>query len=115
MVTRGSDFKAWWNCEKGHSYQATVANRVAGKGCPICAGKKIVAGINDLVTLNPKLASEWDYVENTLDPQSTSPNSHKKAYWICSVCGNKWEAQIKSRNTGTGCPKCAREKRNKTK
>ena len=114
-ITRGSDYKAWWICEKGHSYQSTVANRVAGRGCPICAGKKIVAGINDLVTLNPKLASEWDYGVNVLEPNTISPNSHKKAYWICSVCGNKWEAQIKSRNTGVGCPKCAREKRNKNK
>lgn len=112
MVTRGSDFKAWWNCEKGHNYQATVANRVAGKGCPICAGKKIAAGINDLVTLNPNLANEWDYDINILNPRNTSPNSHKKAHWICSLCGHKWEAQIKSRNTGVGCPKCARKKKN---
>ena len=111
MVTRGSDFKAWWNCENGHSYQSTVANRVAGRGCPICAGKKIVAGVNDLITLNPKLANEWDYDKNILNPQAISPNSHKKAHWTCSLCGHKWEAQIKSRNTGAGCPKCARQKR----
>ena len=113
MVTRGSNFKAWWNCEKGHNYQSTVANRVAGKGCPICSGKKIVSGINDLVTLNSKLASEWDYDMNILDPQNISPNSHKKAYWVCHKCGNKWESQIKSRNAGSGCPRCARQK-NKT-
>ena len=115
MVTLGSDYKAWWICEKGHSYQSAVSNRVAGKGCPICAGKKIVAGINDLITFNPKLANEWDYNLNILNPQAISPNSHKKAHWICSECGNKWEAQIKSRNIGTGCPQCSRQKRKKTK
>ena len=112
-VTSGSDKKVWWVCSKGHKYQASVSNRVYGKGCPICAGKKIVSGLNDLVTVNPQLASEWDYSVNSIDPQTISPNSHKKAYWICSICNHKWQAQIKSRNLGSGCPKCARTKKNK--
>jgi hypothetical protein len=110
-VTLGSDYKAWWICVKGHNYQSTVSNRVSGKGCPICAGQKIVTGINDLLTLNPKLASEWDYSENSINPQNTSPNSHEIAHWICSVCGNKWQAQIHSRNSGVGCPVCAKKRR----
>lgn len=63
-VTRGSDKKVWWKCERGHEYEATISNRSYGKGCPICAGKKIVQGINDLATMNPKLASEWSYQSN---------------------------------------------------
>ena len=45
MVTLGSDYKAWWICEKGHSYQSTVSNRVAGKGFPVCSGHKIISGM----------------------------------------------------------------------
>lgn len=111
MVTHGSDLKVWWKCDKGHSYQSTVANRVAGKGCPICAGKKIVTGINDLITINPRLAAEWDYENNAMNPHATSPYSHKKAFWRCSTCGHQWEAEIKSRNYGTGCPKCGHKKK----
>lgn len=28
--------KVWWKCEEGHSWEATVANRVGGSGCPVC-------------------------------------------------------------------------------
>ena len=38
-VTFGSDKKVWWICEKGHSYQATIANRYYGKNCPYCCGQ----------------------------------------------------------------------------
>ena len=111
MVTQGSDFKAWWICERGHSYQATVSNRVAGKGCPICSGHRIVSGINDLATLNPQLLIEWDAAKNTENPNTISPNSHKKAWWICAECGNRWQAEIHSRNSGVGCPECAKKRR----
>jgi len=111
MVTLGSDYKAWWICERGHSYQSTVANRVAGKGCPICSGHKVVSGINDLVTINPQLAKDWDYGKNRDDPHTISPNSSKKAWWKCASCGNEWQAQIHSRNSGIGCPQCAKKRR----
>ena len=111
MVTRGSDYKAWWICGQGHSYQSTVANRVAGKGCPICSGHKIVPGINDLASVNPQLRAEWDANKNTENPNAISPNSHKKAWWKCAECGNEWEAEIHSRNSGVGCPICAKRRR----
>ena len=38
-VSRGSKSKVWWRCQRGHVWQATVASRVAGCGCPVCAGK----------------------------------------------------------------------------
>lgn len=105
-VTKGSDRKVWWTCIKGHVYQSTILNRVSGRKCPICAGKKIIDGINDLATLNPDLAQEWNYEKNeNLSPNKISPNSHKKVWWRCKN-GHEWEAQIKSRNLGSGCPKC---------
>lgn len=106
-VTKGSSKKVWWTCENGHTYEATIANRVHGRGCPICAGKKIIPGINDLVTLDSKLESEWNYSKNQgINPHTISPNSHKKAWWICPQ-GHEWEAEIKSRHHGSGCPYCA--------
>ena len=37
QVTAGSSKKkVWWLCPRGHEYQATVANRSNGTGCPIC-------------------------------------------------------------------------------
>lgn len=30
---------AWWICEKGHEWRATVKSRTAGANCPVCARK----------------------------------------------------------------------------
>ena len=35
-VTKGSDKKVWWKCEKGHSWETSVCNRTKGTNCPIC-------------------------------------------------------------------------------
>ena len=37
MVTAGSNKKIWWQCEHGHEWQATVANRTNGRNCPYCS------------------------------------------------------------------------------
>lgn len=35
-VTRSSGKKVWWRCEKGHSWQAFINNRIKARGCPKC-------------------------------------------------------------------------------
>ena len=53
----GSRVKIWWNCNKGddHEWFSAVRDRSDNRGCPICAGKKIVFS-NCLATVNPKLS-----------------------------------------------------------
>ena len=102
-----SNKKVWWKCNKGHEWQATIASRNNKSGCPICAGQKVLKGYNDLQTVNPKLAKEWNYERNNrLTPEDVMPNSIKKAWWKCSH-GHEWEATIGSRNSGNGCPYCS--------
>ena len=109
--TCGSQYLAHWICSKGHKYTSKIVNRSSSKlGCPICSGRIIVSGINDLATLNPQLASEWDAVKNDISVDSVSPNSHAYAYWKCKQCNYEWKAQIKSRNKGNGCPICGKKK-----
>ena len=36
QVTPGANKKVWWKCEKGHIWQAKIADRSSGKGCPYC-------------------------------------------------------------------------------
>ena len=38
-VIAGSHKKYWWICKKGHEWQARVADRNNGSGCPICYRK----------------------------------------------------------------------------
>ena len=105
-VTIGSNEKIWWKCSLGHEWESTVGNRSKGSGCPYCSNHKVWVGYNDLATLNSKLASEWDYDKNgDLKPTSVTAGSHKKAWWKCSD-GHEWQADINSRNNGSGCPYC---------
>ena len=106
-VMAGSNKKVWWKCSKGHEWQATVVDRKNGRGCPFCAGKKVLTGYNDLQTVNPTLTLEWDYEKNgNLTPENFSANSHEKVWWKCSK-GHEWQATIASRNNGRRCPYCS--------
>ena len=73
---------------------------------------KLEKGINDLLTLHPDIAKEWDYERNgDINPSDVTSGSKKKIWWKCSTCGNEWEAVIYSRAiSGSGCPICSRKK-----
>jgi hypothetical protein len=101
----------WWKCDKGHEWQATLNNRSKGSGCPYCAGKYAIIGESDLVTVNPKLAGEWNCEKNgDLKPEDFMVGSNKKVWWKCSK-GHEWQATIKNRNKGSGCPYCSGHKK----
>jgi len=109
-ITIGSNEKIWWKCTLGHEWQATVGNRSKGSGCPYCSNYKAWTGYNDLATVNPQLASEWCYEKNVgFMPTSVTAGSHKKVWWKCNN-GHEWEAEVKSRSNGTGCPYCGGKK-----
>ena len=102
-----SNKRVWWRCNKGHEWQAAISDRNNGRGCPFCTSKKVLQGDNDLATVSPILASEWNYERNNgLKPTDVLPNSHKKVWWKCDK-GHEWQAVIKSRNSGNGCPYCS--------
>ena len=110
-VTAGSSKKVGWICSKGHRWNAVISNRSRGRGCPYCAGRKIMVGENDLATVNPKLAEEWGYEANgNLKPTDVTAGSNKKVGWVCSK-GHKWNAVISNRNNGNGCPYCSRKRK----
>ena len=108
-VGPGSRRKVWWQCAKGHVWQAAIASRaVDGAGCPVCAGKAVIPGEGDLATLFPKLASQWDWEKNgALTPDTLSPYSNRKVWWSCEK-GHSYQAAVAARtHRGRGCPYCA--------
>jgi hypothetical protein len=108
-----SEKKVWWKCKKGHEWQALISNRSKGNGCPYCSGQIVLIGINDLQTINPILASEWNISKNAeLTPSDVVPNSHKKVWWKCNK-GHEWQAIIGNRHKGNGCPICRKLKSKK--
>ncbi len=94
---------------KNGEWVTTGQSLLQGHSCPFCAGQITLSGVNDLITKNTKLANEWDYEKNVLNPNNISANSHKKVWWKCKKCGYEWQASIKSRNKGSGCPQCAKK------
>ena len=107
-VSHKSNKKVWWEGKEcGHSWQAVVASRVGGNGCPICSNQVVLSGYNDLLTKFPEVAAEWDYQKNDKKPEETFPQSNKKVYWKCSPFRHSWQAPPAQRVRGRGCPTCA--------
>lgn len=109
-VTANSNKKVWWQCEKGHEWEAIIYDRTNGTNCPICSGRQVLAGYNDLETINPDIAKEWHPTKNiNLRSNEVTCGSDKKVWWKCDK-GHEWEAVISSRNSGVKCPYCSGQK-----
>ena len=110
-IVPGSEKKVWWICPKGHSYEQQVSNHIKGARCPFCSGLKVITGENDLETMFPEIAKEWDYEKNELGPSEVKYGSKHKAWWICPK-GHSYEAVISHRTGGKQekCPICANKK-----
>lgn len=102
----GSNYKPWWLCKQRHEWSASIKSRAAGSGCPYCSNKK-VGRDNCLAVTNPPLSKEWDFCKNgDLTPENFTAGSDKKAWWKCPK-NHSWQAIIKDRNKGRGCPYCS--------
>ncbi len=105
-VTIGNGKNVWWKCRKGHEWKAKIANRAYGNNCPICLGKKVLVGYNDLMTSMPTLAKEWHPTKNgDLDPTDVTVGSNKRVYWLCKK-GHEWRTSVSHRSHGRRCPIC---------
>jgi hypothetical protein len=103
-VTVNSNKKIWWHCRSGHEWQDTIRRRSKGAVCPYDTGRIPVHGETDLKAQNPALATEWHPTLNKdLKPSDVTVNSNKKVWWRCHY-GHAWQATIKSRIQGAGCP-----------
>ena len=106
MVMPGSNKKLWWQCEKGHEWQARAYTVKEGCACPYCAGKRPIVGKTDLATTHPHISDMWSS-KNKLKPTEVTAGSHKKVWLICEK-GHEWEVQVDSvALMGCGCPYCA--------
>ena len=108
-VTVGSNKKILWRCNKGHEWEATISDRsYHSNGCPYCSGRKATVGVNDLATVNPKLAIEVS-INSKIKATEVTAGSDKKLLWVCSK-GHEWEDTVANRSNGYGCPYCSNHK-----
>ncbi len=106
----GSNKKVWWKCSKGHEWKSYISNRCKGNKCPVCSNQKLLTGYNDLETVHPELAKEWNYEKNNpLLPTKFIAGSKRKVWWKCKK-GHEWKTSLNARQNGTGCPYCANNK-----
>lgn len=116
-VTTGSGRKLTFVCpDCKQKFEAAICNAVRSvgngtTGCPVCAGRKVVPGINDLASQYPEVATMWSS-KNKLPASEVATQSGKKAFFKCHNCGQEFEARIHHvvdavDNGHTGCPICA--------
>lgn len=108
-VTFKSGRKVWWLGKCGHEWQSVVHSRTNGTGCPVCAGKQVVEGFNDLATTHPWLAKEWHPTKNEpYTPKNVTRGFNKQKIWWKCEKGHEFESTVASR-TGynLGCPYCS--------
>ena len=102
----------WWLCSVcGHEWQDTPNHRCGrNSGCPVCAGKVIIPGKNDLATIYPNLAEEWHPTKNgDLKPTQVAIKSNKTVWWKCKAHGHEWPIEVCARtrkDRATNCPIC---------
>ena len=103
-VTPGSGKKVWWICGQGHEWEAVIYSRSRGSGCPYCSRLRHT-GFQNLVSKR-SLLKEWHPTRNgTLNPRNLESGYSGKLWWICEN-GHEWQATMKRRLKGEGCPSC---------
>lgn len=114
-IKPSSHYDANWICpDCGNRYSMKVYNRTNGYGCNKCANKKISAARSapkkgaSLADLYPSIAEEWHPTLNgDVLPSAVAPHSSTKRWWLCPVCGEKWECTPASRvDQNTTCSNC---------
>ena len=100
----------WWRGSCGHVWREKVSMRSmrVDDSCPYCKNRKLLRGFNDLATVHPELAAEWDFGRNgDLGPDGVRFNATKQVWWR-GGCGHEWQMSPRQRAVeGLGCPYCS--------
>lgn len=116
-----SNKKVWWHCSKcGFDWRTSPAHRVAdGTGCPKCLALRgsgsgthmVIEGVNDLKSLYPSIAEEWETELNNemgLSLDKIAAQSNKAVWWKCKHCGHVYFDKVVYRTKRNhNCPICS--------
>ncbi|SDD37632.1 Probable Zinc-ribbon domain-containing protein [Geodermatophilus telluris] len=109
QVVAGTHRRLWWTCAEGpdHHWQATGADRLAGTGCPACAGKRV--SVTNSLARHLELAAQFDVQANGgRTPDQIIAGTNERLWWRCPVADDhRWRASGGDRLRGRGCPACA--------
>ena len=96
-----TDFK----CANNHIFSSRPHNILNRLSCPICSGKLVAKGINDLWTVRPDVAT---LLKNKESGYTNGVGSNKKEPFVCPKCGkisNKAISKVVLR--GFSCDYCS--------
>lgn len=90
-------------------FKAPICNVVksmmrSNTSCPVCAGRQVVPGINDLATKCPKVVSLWSD-KNDYTPSEISARSKKRAIFVCPDCQKQFVTNIRAMTSATASRK----------
>lgn len=97
-----------WKCVYGHSWSASLNNRIGKKrGCPVCVGKKIGTDTETAWDAYPELRDVWSD-RNTMSLKELLPKSGQK---VVITCGDHYYSlYMYSYNQGNRCGVCSGRK-----
>jgi hypothetical protein len=105
----GHGGEVMWSCLKGHVYPNPVVRMARavsrGKaGCPVCHGKTLLPGVNDLATTHPHLVK---FLSDPAQARTVSAGSDKKIALACDKPHQPALVTVSNLVAGqTGCPVC---------
>ena len=129
LTSAFSDEPADWKCKDcGYEWTVNIRSRSNSDGkCPHCNGyaKRIMTGVNDMLTLCPDLTRIYDFDTNekaSIDIYKEGISSQKECHFKCQKCGYEWVSRLRDRieklEDGTyrivDCPECSSLRLRKT-
>lgn len=109
QVKAGSNKKVFWIGPCSHRFIASVAHRAQGTGCPICNGKIVIAGVNDLATTHPQIAKYWSEKNAPIASTQVHAGTPNK-FWFRCLFGHEYLTAVNSKTRlNLGCPICSKK------
>jgi hypothetical protein len=106
-VYANSGKKALWHClVDDYEWEAVIASRNGGRGCPSCSGK-VATPKNSLMSLHPDIAKYYHPTKNAAPVECVIAQSHKKVWWFCDEGHDYIAMPLNKVRQGDGCPKCS--------
>ncbi|QJX72528.1 hypothetical protein F-S17_0262 [Faustovirus] len=106
--TKSSQKKVHFKCLKGHKYVSKCGKFTEGKRCPVCAGKKLIAGVNTFDTVID--AKEWwDYEMNDklgIKINNIAKSASVRVHFKCPK-GHKFVTKCSHFTEGSRCKTCS--------
>jgi len=98
-----------WECGLGHEWSERISKNFKEKNCPYCANLKFLKGFNDLATVYPELAKEFDEDKNGISASEYFPRNFDQAWWKCSN-NHSYRTEFNTKIMNKGCAICSNKK-----